>query len=246
VSLELWQWALAIVGGLCVGFSKTAVGGVGLVSVTIFANLLPAKEASGLVLPMLICADIVAVKSYRQHTDWRQLARLLPWAAVGVFCGWLAMGRINDRQASTLIGLIVLAMVGLHLWRQRRERRGEGAPEVPTSFAAFIGIMAGFTSLVANAAGPLMALYFLAMRFPKMKWMGTAAVYFIVMNLFKVPFMVQLDLINTGSLFANLLLLPAVLAGAYFGRWLLPKIDQKLFEALALWLSVLAGLKLLF
>jgi uncharacterized membrane protein YfcA len=66
------------------------------------------------------------------------------------------------------------------------------------------------------------------------------------MNLFKVPFMVQLDLINTGSLFANLLLLPAVLAGAYFGRWLLPKIDQKLFEALALWLSVLAGLKLLF
>jgi len=243
MQLELWQWALAALGALCIGISKTGIGGLGLVAVTIFANILPAKVASGFVLPMLICADLVAVKSYRAHTQWKHLVRLFPWTASGVLMGWLAMGRIDDRQASVLIGVIVLVMVGMHLWRMRQ---GEAHPPESVVFAAFIGILAGFTTLVANAAGPLMALYLLAMRLPKMEWMGTAAVYFFLMNLFKVPFMVQLGLIDRTSFTGNLLMFPAVIAGALFGRWLLPKINQKLFEALALWLSLIAGVKLMF
>jgi len=243
MNLEPWQWGLAFVAAACIGIAKTGVSGLGLVAVTIFANLLPAREASGLVLPMLICADLVAVKSYRAHTQWQHLGRLFPWTAGGVLIGWLAMGQIDDQQASMLIGVIVLAMVGLHLWRLRQ---GEAHPPESMVFAAFIGILAGFTTLVANAAGPLMALYLLAMQFPKMQWMGTAAVFFFLINLFKVPFMMQLGLIDGSSFVGNLVLFPAVIAGALFGRWLLPKINQKLFETLALWMSVLAGLKLLF
>jgi uncharacterized protein len=243
MQLELWQWALAVLAAVGIGISKTGVSGLGLVAITIFANLLPAKVASGFVLPMLICADLVAVKSYRQHTQWKHLAKLFPWTAGGVLIGWLAMGRIDDRQASILIGVIVLAMVALHLWRMRK---GEAHPPESVIFAAFIGILAGFTTLVANAAGPLMAMYLLAMRFPKMEWMGTAAVFFFLINLFKVPFMMQLGLIDGSSLVGNLMLFPAVIAGALFGRWLLPKINQKLFETLALWMSLIAGLKLLF
>lgn len=243
MSLDLWQWLLAIFAAMFIGVSKTAIGGLGLVAVTIFANLLPAKQASGFVLPMLICADLVAAKSYRAHTQWRHLVRLFPWTAGGVFLGWLAMGQIDDRQASLLIGGIVLVMAGLHFWRKRR---GEMQPPQSMVFAAFIGILAGFTTLVANAAGPLMALYLLAMRFPKMEWMGTAAVFFLMINVFKVPFMIELGLIDRASFTGNLVLLPAVFVGALIGRKILKVIDQKRFETLALWLSVIAGIKLLF
>lgn len=244
VSMEPWQWVLAVVAAMFIGVSKTAIGGLGMVSVTLFANfVLPAKEASGFVLPLLICGDIVAVKAYRAHTQWKHLGRLFPWTAGGVLLGWLAMGRIDDRQASLLIGGIVIVMVGIHLWRRRK---GGHEAELGFGFAAFIGVMAGFTTLVANAAGPLMAIYLLSMRLPKMEFMGTGAVFFFLINLFKVPFMMNLDLITAASFRGDLVLAPAVFVGALVGRWLLPKIDQRLFENLALWASALAGLKLLF
>jgi uncharacterized membrane protein YfcA len=243
MTLEPWQWVMVGMSAMFIGVSKTAIGGLGMVSVAVFANLIPAREASGFVLPLLICGDLVAVKSYRQHANWKHLVRLFPWTAGGVVLGWLALERIDDQQASWLIGLIVLAMVGLHLWRRRNG--GEEAA-LGFAFAAVIGVLAGFTTLIANAAGPLMAIYLLASRLPKMEYMGTAAVFFFMINLFKVPFMVNLGLINLHSFTGNLVLVPLVFLGALIGRKLLPKIDQKLFENLALWLSAVAGIKLLF
>jgi uncharacterized protein len=244
MTLDVWQWALAVVAALFIGVSKTAVGGLGMVSVAIFANLLPAREASGFVLPMLIAADFVAVAAYRQHTQWSHLSRLFPWTAAGVLVGWLALGRIDDRQASVLIGLIILVMIGIQVWRRRRG--GVDPAAHGWWFAALLGVLAGFTTLVANAAGPLMAIYLIAMRLPKFEYVGTAAVFFCLINLFKVPFMVNLGLISWHSLSGNLLLIPAVLVGAAVGRRVLPHIDQLLFERLALGLGALAGLKLLF
>jgi uncharacterized protein len=113
-------------------------------------------------------------------------------------------------------------------------------------FAPTMGVLAGFTTLVANAAGPLMALYLLAMRLPKMEFVGTGAVFFLLLNLFKVPFMVNLGLITSDSFGVNLALAPAVWLGAWAGRKLLRRLNQKLFENLALGLAALAGLKLLF
>jgi uncharacterized protein len=243
VTLEPWQWALAVAAALFIGVSKTAIGGLGMVSVAIFANLLPAREASGFVLPLLICGDVVAVASYRQHTQWKHLARLFPWTALGVLVGWFALGRIDDRQASVLIGAIILVMVAIHLWRRRR---GDVDPaKIGFGFAVTMGVLAGFTTLVANAAGPLMAIYLLAMRLPKLEYVGTAAVFFFLINLFKVPFMVNLELIDARSVTGNLVLAPAVFLGAWIGRKILARIDQKRFEQLALALSALAGLKLL-
>ena len=112
-------------------------------------------------------------------------------------------------------------------------------------FAPTIGVLAGFTTLVANAAGPLMAVYLLAMRLPKMEYVGTSAVFFMLLNWFKVPFMVHLDLINGPSFLLNLKLAPAVLIGALIGRKVLVRINQRWFENLALGLSAIAGAKLL-
>ncbi len=276
-ALEPWQWVLAGAGALLVGVSKTGIAGLGMVFVAIFANLLPAKEASGFVLPMLIFGDVVAVTSYRRHTQWRYLWRLFPWTAAGVLVGWWAMGRIDNRQASALIGGIIVVLIAVHLWRRRRVKMGEakslgaamvgsgagdgnagvaagavtgaatraGADDHGVWFAPTIGVLAGFTTLVANAAGPLMAIYLLAMRLPKMEFVGTGAVFFLLLNCFKVPFMVNLDLITVESFGFNLLLAPVVFGGAMLGRWILPRINQRVFEYLALGTGALAGVRLL-
>lgn len=244
MTLEPWQWVLAVVGALLVGISKTGIAGLGMLFVVIFAQIIPAKQATGIVLPLLCFGDIVAVASYRQHTQWRFLWKLFPWAGTGVVLGYLALGRIDDRQAKLLIGWIILGLLTLHLVRRWRAKSDE--PEHGWWFAPLIGVLAGFTTLVANAAGPLMAIYLLSMRLPKMEFVGTGAVFFLLLNLFKVPFMVNLGLINTESFSINLLLAPAVFAGALLGRKLLVGINQKLFENLALGLAAAAGLKLLF
>lgn len=245
MNLEPWQWAFAVVGALAIGLAKTGISGLGMLAVVIFANLLPARQASGFVLPMLVFADVVAVASYRRHAQWEYLWKLFPWTGVGVVAGFLAMGRIDDRQAKVMIGIIVLALLAVHLVRRSRPAAEEGAKH-GWWYAPVIGVLAGFTTLVANAAGPLMIIYLLSMRLPKLEFMGTGAYYFLLMNLFKVPFMMNLGLIDAQSFQGNLLLLPAVLVGALAGRVLLKKINQKLFENLALGLSAAAGVRLLF
>ena len=248
IALEPWQWALAVLGALLVGISKTGIAGLGMLFVAIFANLFPStRQATGIVLPLLIVGDLVAVLSYRRHTQWSHLWKLFPWTAAGILIGYAALGKIDDRQAQWLVGGIIVALVALQLWRRRRVSSGAEAErsEHGLWFAATIGVLAGFTTMVSNAAGPLMTVYLLAMRLPKMEFVGTAAVFFMLINWFKVPFMVHLELINADSLRFNLLLAPAVLVGAIAGRRLLGKINQGLFENLALAFSAIAGLRLL-
>ena len=248
MNLDPAQWILAVVAALLVGITKTGVTGLGMLPVAIYAQLLPAKQASGLLLPLLIVGDVIAVLTYRQHTQWRYLLRLFPWTAIGVVIGYFAMDRIDDREARIIIGVIILVLVALHVgrkwWLSRRAARSE-EPKHPVLVPA-TGILAGFTTLMANAAGPLMAMYLLAMRLPKLEFVGTAAMFFLVLNVFKVPFMMNLGLVNVSSVTANLILCPAVLLGAWLGRKLLSRLNQHWFENLALALAAAAGLKLLF
>ena len=244
MQLEPWQWLLAVVGALLVGVSKTGIAGLGMLFVVLFAQILPAKQATGIVLPLLIFGDAIAAASYRQHTQWRFLWKLFPWTAVGVVIGYFALGQMTDRQAKVLIGVIILSLLVVHFARRRGVVKEEG--EHGRWFAPIIGVLAGFTTLIANAAGPLMVIYLLAMRLPKMQFVGTGAVFFLLINLFKVPFMVNLGLINAASFSINLWLAPVVFLGAFLGRRILTKLDQRLFENLALTLSAAAGIKLLF
>ncbi len=246
--LDGLQWACAAIGALMVGVSKAGLTGVSILSVALFAYVFPSsKHASGLVLPLLIFGDCVAVLSYRAHAQWNFVWRLFPWTALGVVLGYFTLGAISDRATRVLVGCIVLALAILS--HVRRSRGGapaaaEGAP-VHWGVAIGTGTLAGFVTLIANAAAPLMAIYLIAMRLPKMQYVGTAAIFFLLLNLFKVPFMVHLGLIDLGSFAVNLALLPAVLLGTYCGRLMLLRIDQRLFEQLVLALCALGGVALL-
>jgi uncharacterized membrane protein YfcA len=244
--LAPWQWVVAAVSALIAGVAKTGISGLGILCVALFALAIPStKQASGVVLPLLIIGDFVAVFSYRRHVQWRFLWRLFPWTAAGVVMGYVALGHISDRQARYLIGGIILTLAVLSYWQRWRAKPGDGTPLFHWSVAAAVGVLAGFTTLVANAAGPLTAIYLIAMRLPKMEFVGTAAVFFLLLNLFKVPFMVSLGLINAASVEFNVMLAPAVLAGAFAGRWLIRHINQRVFEETALGLSAAAGIMLL-
>jgi len=212
--------------------------------VALFANALPARAATGVVLPMLIVGDLFAVAAYRQHLVWSHLWRLFPWTVAGVVCGWYALARLDDAWAGRLIGTIVVTMLLVHFWRSRQPSEAP-APAAFPILAAGTGVLAGFCTLVANAAGPVMNIYLLAMRLPKLEFMGTGAVFFLLLNWFKVPFMVNLGLITPASLLLNLWLAPAVILGALAGRRLLGRINQRGFERLTLVLTAAAALKLL-
>ena len=244
---EPLQWVCAVLGALMVGISKAGITGLSILSVALFTHVFPSsKQASGLVLPLLIFGDFVAVLSYRTHTQWRYLWKLMPWTAAGVVLGYFALGHISDRTTRTMIGVIIVSLCVLGYWRRHLTLP---TPETETpkhwALAAAIGIVAGFITLIANAAGPVMAIYLVAMRLPKMQFVGTTAVFFMVLNLFKVPFMVDLGLITAQSFKFNLMLAPAVLLGAFAGRWLLIRINQQLFEKLVLGFSAIAGILLI-
>jgi uncharacterized membrane protein YfcA len=240
-------WFFAALGAFMVGVSKAGITGLSILSIALFNHVFASsKQASGLVLPLLIFGDFVAVFAYRKHTQWRYLWRLFPWTAAGVVIGYFTLGRISDHTARILIGWIIVSLALLSFWRKFAAAPAEEkAASFHWSVGAAIGMTAGFITLVANAAGPLMAIYLVAMRLPKMEYVGTAAVFFMLLNLFKVPFMVDLGLITAQSFSFNLMLAPAVLLGALAGRWLLKRVNQNLFEQLVLLLSAIGGILLI-
>ena len=230
-----------------IGVSKAGIPGLSILSIALFNHVFAsAKQASGLILPLLIVGDFVAVFSYRKHTQWSYLWRLFPWTAAGVVLGYFTLGRISDQAARILVGWIIIALAALSFWRRYTSTAPDDDKSVSFhwSVGAAIGVTAGFITLIANAAGPLMAIYLIAMRLPKMEYVGTAAVFFLLLNLFKVPFMVDLGLITTQSFGFNLALAPAVVLGALAGRWLLKHINQNLFELSVLLLSAIGGILL--
>jgi uncharacterized membrane protein YfcA len=243
---EPLQWICAVLGALMVGVSKSGITGLSILSVALFTHVFPSsKQASGLVLPLLIFGDIVAVLSYRAHSQWRFVWKLMPWTAAGVILGYFALGRISDKTARITIGVIIVSLCVLSYWRRYLGASQDTGGSWHWTVAAALGITAGLVTLIANAAGPLMAIYLVAMRLPKMQFVGTAAVFFMALNLFKVPFMVKLGLITAQSVEFNLILAPAVLLGAFAGRWLLVRINQRFFEKWVLALSAIAGVLLI-
>ena len=231
--------------GFVVGVSKTGIPGLGILHVPLMAMVLPARESTGILLGMLILGDLFAAGYYRHSAQWKHVVRLLPPAFAGIVVGWQAMRFVTNELLQPIIGVIVLAMLGIHYGRTRLW--GEEAP-LPTQwwFAAALGFVAGVTTMMANAAGPVMVIYLLAMRLPKVAFVGTSAWFFFAVNWLKVPFSAHLNLITSASLQLDLLMLPLIAAGSVAGIFFLQRIPQRAFNSLIQLLAAAAAIKLLF
>ncbi|WP_030739581.1 sulfite exporter TauE/SafE family protein [Streptomyces sp. NRRL S-31] len=247
--LSGWEFAALAFAALMVGLSKTAVSGANTVSLALFAAVLPARASTGVLLPVLIAGDVLAVLTYRRHAHWPTLWRLFPAVAAGVLAGTLFLAWADDSMVRTSIGAILLLMAGVTVWR-RRTAGTPGAPEAVTDRAGRLkarsyGVLGGFTTMVANAGGPVMSLYLLSAGFRKLGFLGTSAFFFLIVNVSKVPFSAALGLIDRRSLLLDAALVVFVVPGALLGKWAVHRINQRLFEQLVIAATIAGGVQLL-
>lgn len=232
--LSWWQWGLGLVAALISGLAKTGVPGLGMAMVPLMVLAAgEARASAGWLLPLLIFADCFAIFYWRRHAHIKTLIHLAPWVAVGLAAGAVALG-LSERVLRPGVGAIVLVMVAVFLWRRRA-----ASQEVKPHPAAY-GVAAGFSTTVANAAGPVMNLYLLSMRLPKEEFLGTAAWFFFLVNTAKVPVYAWHGLFTEASLKFNLCLAPAVVVGAVLGRWLAHRIPERVFEAVVVGLTLVS------
>ena len=237
-------WAVVALCALMVGITKTGIPGLGILVVPLMALVLPARQSTGILLGILILADLFAVTYHRRNARWAHVLRLLPAAFAGIVAGYFGLKVVSDRQLKPIIGAIVLVMLAINYWRTRT--RGKDAP-IPTQwwFALGLGFMAGVTTMMANAAGPIMIIYLLAMRLPKIEFVGTGAWFFFVINWLKVPFSANLELMTAESVKLDLMMLPFIAIGAVVGVFFLKRIPQKAFTAIVQLLAAAAAVKLI-
>ena len=238
------QWALAIVGAVGLGIGKAGLAGMSLVHVLIFAFLFGARDSTGVVLPMLLMGDVGAVTLFHQNARWDYVRKMLPPACIGVATGALLMRGLSDAAFKPIIGWIILALTVLQVLRTYRPNWFGNVPHSHW-FAWSVGLLAGATTMLANAAGPVFAIYCLAVGLPKLEFVGTSAWFFLIINAFKVPFSLALGLIHGQTLLLNLVLVPAIAAGLLGGRWLIRRVSQRIFDALLLAFAGIAALRLI-
>jgi len=225
VELSPLGWAIVIAAALLIGFAKTAIGGVAMVAVALFALVLPTKDSTGAVLLLLLTGDLVAIWVYRRHVDWRLIARLILPVLIGIGLGAWFLSQVDDLVLRRTIGGILLVLLVAGFWREKLR------PHHPAVGAGYGGL-AGFTTMVANAGGPPMNLYLLAVGYDKWRFLGTSAWFFFAVNLTKLPVSIGLGIIRPELAVLAGVLVPLVLLGTWIGRIVIKRIDQQLFERL--------------
>ncbi|WP_082537639.1 sulfite exporter TauE/SafE family protein [Angustibacter sp. Root456] len=236
-------WALLAVGASFLGFSKTAVNGLSMVSVALFAAVLPVRLSTGTLLLLILVGDVYSVRAYQRHADWRVLRGLTPSVGVGILAGTWFVSAVDDTDLRRTIGAVMLTLAVVQTVARMAPRwRGSGSDRYQTPV---LGGLSGFTSMVANAGGAFMSIYLLRAGVGVMSFIGTAAWFFFVVNLVKLPLSIMLGLVTVQSLYVLVALAPLVLAGGWLGRKIAPRLSPRVFEVLVMVFTVLGALNLL-
>lgn len=241
---SLLQWLLLALCALFVGMSKVGIAGISMFYIPVLALIFGGKTSTGILLPMLMMADIFGVSYYHRHAEWKYLVKLLPWAFVGIGIGLWVGKVVNDEWFKNIIAILVFAGVGIMLWRER-QKKNDFFPET-WWFAAIMGVMGGFATMIGNVAGPIFAIYMLAMQLPKNAFIGTGAWFFLIVNFFKFPLQVWVwNNIGLKTIIMDLMMLPAIAAGAFLGVWIVRKIPDKTYRTFIVIVTVLSAFLLL-
>ena len=215
------QLAVLASTALLIGMSKTGLQGITLVAIPLMSIAFGAKESTGIMLPLLCAADLIAVVYYRRKASWTYIRRLLPFAVCG-FAAAIAVDRaVPPQHFRYLMGCCLLSVLAFMAWNRLRRRESRWA-EKPW-FAAACGLMGGFTTMIGNAAGPVMAIFLLSAKAPKLVFIGTNAWFFLCVNYLKLPLQVFVwDNISLNTVLLDACMLPALAAGAFLGIRLVP------------------------
>ena len=244
LDFSIVQWLLLAVCAMFVGMSKVGVPGISMIVVPTLAIIFGGKASTGILLPILMMADIFGVAYYHRHAQWKYLWKLLPWALVGVGIALWVGKVVNDEWFKNLIAILVFGSIALMLWKDRKK----GTDFFPDTwwFAASMGILGGFATMIGNVAGPIFAIYLLAMHLPKNSFIGTGAWFFLIINFLKFPLHIFVwKTIDWSTLTLDLLLLPAIAAGAFLGIILVKKISDKIYRTTVIVVTVLSAFLLL-
>lgn len=239
-----FNWTLIILAAFIIGLAKAGLKGIDMMNVTIMAIVFGSKASTGIVLPLLCFADVMAVRYYHRHAQWTYFWKLIPWMAVGILVGVFVGKDLNEAVFRKIMAVIIGITVIIMIWMESRKNLVIPDNKV---FTAGMGLSAGFTTMLGNLAGAFSNIYFLAMRLSKNDFIGTAAWVFLVINLFKLPFQViYWKNISWLSLKTDLLLLPALVAGFWVGLRLVARIKDDSYRKVVIVLTFLGALFIFF
>jgi uncharacterized protein len=225
ISLSYTQWALIGLCAVLIGMSKTGVPGVSMIVVPVLAMIFGGKSSTGVLLPILIIADVFAVTYYHRHAEWKPLIKALPWALLGLLIGLWTGEIVNDHQFKHIIAISVLFSLGLMVWNDKVNKSINLS--VHPLFAPIFGILGGFATMIGNVAGPVFAIYLLALHLSKKNYIGTTAWFFAIVNMIKLPLQYFVwNNISSETIKINLLTIPLIFAGAIIGIAFVNKINE--------------------
>ena len=239
-----FNWGLILLSAFFIGLSKAGLRGIDMMNVTIMAIVFGSKASTGIVLPLLCVADIIAVIYYHRHAQWNHFWKLIPWMAIGILVGVYVGKDMNEVLFRKIMAIIIITTVFIMVALEIKKNQ-----IIPTNkfFVANMGLAAGFTTMLGNLAGAFSNIYFLAMRMPKNDFIGTASWVFLVINLFKLPFQVFFwKNITPGSLYTDLFLLPSVVIGFWIGVKIVSKIKEDNYRKVVIVLTFLGALAIFF
>ena len=241
--MNVQLYLLTSLSAILVGLSRTGIPGVGILAVPLMALANEqARLSVGKLLPLLIFADVLVLLWYRRHGNLRILIRLIPWIALGYIPGFYVLGSVPENFFRTLLGGMILIMLGLDYWRLKKG--WHHLPHHPV-FILLMGILVGFSTMVANAAGPIITIYWIANGLTKERFAASSAWLFIALNTSKIPFYHHIGLLDWETTAWVGIFLPLVFIGAFIGRKILHIIRPETFNRNAIVLAALSALALL-
>lgn len=236
------SWVFISLACLVTGFSKFSIGGLGLVILPLMMLAFPGPEALGVIVPLYLLTDLIAVMTYRTQANWTVLKRLLPFGALGVAVGTVVLGNIDPSTFITILGTLIFALLGLSLWLDYHP-----LPIFTNKYAAGIaGTLCGFVGVVANAAGPLMGLFLLEQKMEKSAYIATRVWAFLLLNVLKIIGLLSLGLVNWQTLEASAVGLPALFIGMFLGHKLFLRISPEQLKVIVRGAISLSAAHLLF
>lgn len=227
-----------------IGLSKGGLGGTaGALATPMLALVMPADKVIGLILPILMLADIFAVALHWGHWNRKLVLLLIPGSFVGVIAGTLLITNAPTETLRTLLGIIILIFAVYKILEKRILSRIEYKSRNWHGLVA--GIVTGFSSALAHTGGPPVTIYLLMQNVTPRVFIATSALFFLILNWIKVPFYLYADLFDSELLRQIIWLLPLVPLGVVIGRWAIGRVNAETFERIIVSLLLINGFVLI-